>query len=326
MRRKQRPIAGGLVTISLLLLSACAGNEAATPKAVFVIVDGIPADVIEAVATPNIDAVAAAGGYTRAYIGGVAGGESDSPTISAVGYASLVTGTWANKHNVRNNDIEDPDYAYWDIFRIAKHHDRRLQTAIFSTWLNNRTRLLGDGLAEAGGHKFDYYFDGLELDTERFPEDDDSRRIREIDALVAADAAARIADMGPDLAWVYLQYTDDIAHRYGDSAEFHAAIRLMDNHVGKLWSAIIARQNLYDEDWLLIVTTDHGRDAITGKGHGGQSERERSIWIATNSSRLNDRFAALPGIVDVLPSIAVHLGLTVPAEVAQNLDGQSFID
>ena len=177
MQREQRSIAGGLVVTSLLLLSACAGNEPATPKAVFVIVDGVSADVIEAVATPNIDAVAAAGGYTRAYVGGVAGGESDSPTISAVGYASLVTGTWANKHNVWDNDIEDPDYAYWDIFRIAKHHDPQLQTAIFSTWIDNRTKLLGDGLPEAGGHKLDYHFDGLELDMEQFPEDDDSSRI-----------------------------------------------------------------------------------------------------------------------------------------------------
>ena len=154
-----------------IALAACAATGPAEPKAVFVIVDGIPADVIERVATPGIDAVSTAGGYTRAYVGGEAGGASESPTISAVGYASLVTGTWANKHNVWGNDIEEPDYAYWDIFRIAKAHDPSLSTAIFSTWRDNRTKLIGDGLAEAGGEKLDYYFDGLELDTGRIPHD-----------------------------------------------------------------------------------------------------------------------------------------------------------
>ena len=154
----------------------------------------------------------------------------------------------------------------------------------------------------------------------------DSDYIKQIDERVAAEAAKKLARSGPDLSWVYLQYTDDIAHYFGDSPEFYDAIQFMDAQVGRVWSAIMARQDRYNEDWLLIVTTDHGRDALTGKDHGGQSERERSIWIATNSSRLNDQFAALPGIVDVLPSIATHLGLVVPEEVAQNLDGQSFID
>jgi hypothetical protein len=28
----------------------------------------------------------------------------------------------------------------------------------------------------------------------------------------------------------------------------------------------------HKEDWLFIITTDHGRDSINGKNHGGQSQ------------------------------------------------------
>ena len=41
-----------------------------SPKTLFVIVDGIPADVIERVNTPGIDAVTKGGSYLRAFVGG----------------------------------------------------------------------------------------------------------------------------------------------------------------------------------------------------------------------------------------------------------------
>ena len=69
-----------------------------TPKTLFVVVDGIPADVIERVNTRGIDAVAAEGSYQRAYVGGELGEPTESPTVSAVGYMSLLTGTWSDKH------------------------------------------------------------------------------------------------------------------------------------------------------------------------------------------------------------------------------------
>lgn len=326
----------GQAVLAAVTLSLCAcltnndvlaqASAARTPKAIFIIVDGIPADVIESVATPNIDAVSGDHGYTRAYVGGTIGEDSESPTVSAVGYNSLLTGTWSNKHNVWDNDIGDPNYAYWDIFRIAKTHNAELRTAVFSTWTDNRTKLIGDGLEAAGGSKLDYYFDGLELDTESYPHDMFSDYIRDIDTAVVADAARYISAEAPDLSWIYLQHTDDMGHGYGDSPQQIEAVKLMDEHVGAVWKSITARQEDHNEDWLIVVTTDHGRDAATGRGHGGQSDRERTIWIATNSNRLNARFGQTPAIVDILPSIAAHLGLTMPDAIRQQLDGQSFID
>ena len=314
-----------ILSLILLALSAVSayGDDR---KAIFIIVDGIPADVIEEVSTPNLDAIAGARGYTRSYVGGSPGEESESPTVSAVGYNSLLTGTWSNKNNVWTNAVVEPNYEYWDIFRIAKNHDPALQTAIFSTWTDNRTKLLGDGLDAAGGYKLDHYADGFELDTERFPHDLMATYIREIDEVVANEAAEFIASEGPDLSWVYLEYTDDVAHRYGDGAEMTAAVERMDDQVGRIWSAVEQRQQTRNEDWMVIVTTDHGRDAETGMSHGEQTMRERTTWIVTNVENLNSRFRETPAIVDILPSIATHLQLEMPATIREQLDGQSFVD
>src|SRR4051812_25194856 len=89
-------------------------------KALFIIADGIPADVIEKLQPPHINEIIRKGKYMRAHAGGEKDGYSQTPTISANGYNSLLTGTWVNKHNVWGNDIKDPDYNYWNIFRACR--------------------------------------------------------------------------------------------------------------------------------------------------------------------------------------------------------------
>lgn len=318
-----------LVLLFLFFMLACAPDRKASvrmPKVVFIIVDGIPYDVIRKLQPPTLNEIAAAGGMARAHVGGDSGAVNQSPTISAVGYNSLLTGTWANKHNVWDNDIAAPNYQYWNLFRLAETQNQDLKTAVFSTWEDNRTKLVGEGLPDAGEIKLDFSFDGLEHDTVNYPHDKDSKYISMIDDAVADEAARVIASEGPDLSWVYLEFTDDMGHRYGDSQQFYDAVMKADEQVGRIWKATQQRQQNLNEDWLIVITTDHGRDAATGMHHGGQSERERTTWIVTNAKNLNERFNQNPGIVDIYPTICAHLKLQVPVAVARELDGVSLID
>lgn len=309
--------------VSLMFFS----NQAfAQKKAVFIILDGIPADVLEKTPTPNLDKIAKVGGYTRAYTGGEVGGYSETPTISAVGYNSLLTGTWANKHNVWGNDIKAPNYSYWSIFRFLRKSSPSAKLGIYSTWEDNRTKLIGEGLAETGFFKMDFSFDGFEVDTLTYPHDSDKKYIQKIDNLVSYEAAYQLKTIAPDLSWVYLEYTDDMGHRFGDSPELAEAVALADEQVGRIYESIRYREEKFGEEWLILITTDHGRKAEDGKDHGGQSDREREIWMVTNAKELNPYFENfIPAMVDILPTIARFLEIDLPENALKEIDGVSLI-
>lgn len=313
--------------ILLLLFGPAAFAQQGKNKALFVIVDGISYEQLKKVATPNLDAIAKVGGMSRAYVGGEKKTYSQTPTISAVGYNSLLTGTWVNKHNVWDNKIDKPNYHYWTIFRFFREAYPAKKTAVYSTWLDNRTKLIGADLAETGKMKMDYFFDGFELDTVNFPHDKNSEYISKIDGKVVDEAARHIKDEAPDLSWVYLEFTDDMGHRYGNSEQFFNAVKQMDAQMGQLWEAVRERESRHGENWQIFVTTDHGRGEPAGKDHGGQSDAERSTWIVTNAKGLNAHFTKsaehkqIPAIVDITPTIARHLDLKFPKEQLFELDG-----
>ena len=311
------------ISITLFFLFIFSALHAQEKKTIFIILDGIQRELLKKNPTPHLDDIISRGGYAEAFVGGERGGYSETPTISAVGYNSLLTGVWVNKHNVKGNSIRQPNYNYWTIFRHFKTNYPQKTTAVYSTWLDNRTKLVGENLEATGHIQLDYHFDGLEIDTLGYPHDDESNYIKRIDQEVAAYAAKEVAQKAPDLTWVYLQYTDDMGHRFGASPEMDLGIQEADRQVGLIWNAIKEREEQFDEDWMILITTDHGRGE-GGFHHGGQTAEERATWIISNKQH-NEHFQHTPGIVDIFPTIADFMEIRVPKNHAMEIDGVSML-
>ncbi len=184
---------------------------------------------------------------------------------------------------------------------------------------------MGRGRPNAGAFRLDHAPGGFEFGTIAFPHARASASIRAIDEHVAERAAAYIAERGPDLSWVYLQHADDTGHAHGDSKAFHVAVQQADRRVGRIWAAVQRRARL-GQQWMVVVTTDHGRDARTGNGHGGQSARERTTWVVINQRPLTPRFTSgAAAIVAIAPTILQHLRIAPPAAAAKAMEGVSMV-
>jgi predicted AlkP superfamily pyrophosphatase or phosphodiesterase len=309
--------------IILVLLCSLQLATAQNKKVLFIIADGIPASELEKASKPAFDAIINKGAYLPCYVGGEKGGLTQSPTISAVGYNSLLTGTWTNKHGVVDNAIKNPNYNYPTIFKVFKEAYPNKKIGVFSTWLDNRTKLVGDGLTQTNYLQVDYHRDGYELDTVQFPHDKKAWYIHLIDEKVVAEASHVIKDSAPDMSWVYLEYTDDMGHKYGKSPELDTAISMLDKQIGSIMQAVNFREKNFNEEWLVIITTDHGRDAQTGKDHGGQSDSERNTWLVINKKPAKE--VEKTAIVDIFPTIATYMDIKLPAQVTQALEGVSLL-
>ena len=311
----------------LLLAAGCAQqqskDESKVRKAVYVIIDGVTAEMIERLQPPAIEEIASEGTFGKCFTGGTVGRYDQTPTISAIGYTNILTATWANKHNVWGNDNLSPNYNYWTIFRIAKEQDREVTTGLFSSWQDNRTVLLGEGKPETDNLEIDYVCDGYDLDHEAFPDKEHDLRIFDIDEHVSKMAAECIRENAPDLSWVYLWYTDDAGHIFGAGETLDDFILLADRQVARIWEAVKYREANFNEEWMVVITTDHGRE-YNGFHHGEQSYSERSCWISTNV-KANERLTGGSGaIIDINPSICRFMGFEVPQDVLWEQDGVSF--
>ena len=253
-------------------------------------IDGARSDAIRAANTPNLDGLIADGVVSYdAFAGGELGQASQQATSSGPGWSSILTGVWRDKHGVSDNSFSGNNFGDYPHFykRVKDLYPTAYQSSIIH-WSP-----IDSSIVQAVADSVDF------------------RRDVGTDALVASEAATHLGNTDPDLLFLHFDDVDHAGHASGYSTAvpaYLAAIEGVDTHIGTVLSALTARPNHASEEWLVLVTTDHGG---LGFSHGGQSVDERTIFIIASGATVAPEVSPGPGHSAIPPTALGWLGIPV---------------
>ncbi|MFD0122694.1 alkaline phosphatase family protein [Streptomyces virginiae] len=261
----RRAIAATAVTSALIAATLAATPAAAaanTDKVLVIGIDGAVLDRVKVAAAPNLNGLMAQGLTARStlYAGPMAA------TSSGPGWSTIATGVWPDKHGVKDNSFIGKNYAaHPDFLTRIENAKPALNTYAAADWEPVTS-------TDQNGPIFSSKVD------KRLSLKGDRDGYRTEDPKVAAAAAAELRDQNPDAAFVYLGEIDAAGHSYGAaSQQYLDTIARVDTLVGQLLTAVKNRPTYAQENWKILVSTDHGH--TDSGGHGGSTIQERGTFV-----------------------------------------------
>lgn len=109
--------------------------------------------------------------------------------------------------------------------------------------------------------------------------DGETHGYERIDAEITAVTLAKLRAAAFDVGFMYFCDADDAGHVHGlvEGTGYGDALSRIDAHVSRIVDAVTHRAQTLGEDWLVVLTTDHGH--LDEGGHGGDDPRERESWV-----------------------------------------------
>jgi predicted AlkP superfamily pyrophosphatase or phosphodiesterase len=268
---------------------ALATKETVQKKVLIIGIDGCRPDALLKAKAPHLGELMRDGAFSDK-------AQTGPATISGPGWSSMLTGVWMEKHGVRDNNFAPARYKQFPhFFQRLKQANPRAFTVSISHW-----------------------------------EPINKHIVTSCDLVSSPKTASRVADetvevlsrRDPDAVFVHFDHVDGAGHKFG----FHPsvpgylkAIEEADLYVGQIMKALRGRKTFAREDWLILVSTDHGG---SDKGHGKDIPEHRTIFlIVSGPSAVRGNIEPAPMIVDVAVTALVHLG--VPIDPKWDLDGKA---
>ena len=283
------------VVVCLPMARVFAAAADKTPKVLVIGIDGCRPDALAKAKTPSIDALAEDGAFT--YTPQILPLRIvDAETSSGPGWASMLSGAFPDKHGW----IDDVGRRRFNgrfphFFARLKAQDEKISTASIITWPEMKRMITGADINE--------FFRG-----------DEAAEIRSIEVLSTPQT---------DAVFVHLDEVDAAGHGKGfdpDVPEYIVAIEMADARVGRIVEAVRHRSTYDKEEWLVIVSSDHG-----GHGNGHNSHRHvvpaiRKVFLIVSGE--NAKRGEVEGqayTVDVAATALAHMGVKIDPE--WKLDG-----
>jgi len=253
-----------------------------TPKCLLIGYDGARADaLINTKDDPQAGTQllkADGGGIYNMYTGGSPRFINRQDTSTAPGWMTMVTGHWAKEsggtgHGVNTNDPSKPADGPKVIFTELLEKGLARKTHYIVSWGKHFT---GENASYVNDIK--YCADNKLAASWTTTKGD--RETFEATLAEVQDAG------GADMVMCILEYCDSAGHGNNFSntePKYVQAIKQSEKDAAELIAAVKARANYANEDWLILISADHGGYL---SGHGPQFAGCRQIFLAANKKVL----------------------------------------
>lgn len=229
-------------------------------KVLFIGIDGLVWKTLNAANAPTLKALMDSSWTSTNAL-------AEIPTWSANGWAALLTGTGVAKHKANENSFANADFGtYPSFFHALKTALPTARTGSIVTWgpINDKIIATADVSFKIKGA-------------------DDNQ--------TEASLINELGTNNPDVLFSHFDDVDHAGHAYNfkpETPQYVAAVTLTDKRVERIIKALKARANYKNEDWLIVVATDHGGD----NSHGGSSYKEQNAFVILNNKAIAPKLVA----------------------------------
>ena len=271
------------------LIVAFSFTEAIAQNKVLILgIDGLRPDALLAAKTPNLDDLWKNGAYSF-------NAKTDDLSWSGVCWTGMLTGVWKDKHKVMGNEYKNPNIKeYPHFFNLAKQQQPDLRTYSIANW--------------SPVHKI--------------LQEDDATVVQNklTDGLVTKSVKKALKKEDVDAMFVHLDNVDHAGHKFGyapDNSKYIRSIEKTDKKIRRIVKSLQKRKNYTNENWLILVSTDHGG---SGTNHGKAIPEHTTIfYIASGKDVKKGEIKKQVYVIDVAVTALKHLGIDIKEE--WNLDG-----
>ena len=243
-------------------------------KAIIIGYDGCRADILTIRNKDNsaISALVEDGASINlTYCGGVNYPEVNTQkTSTAPGWCSILTGQWADIHGITGNDI-------------TKTMDTKtLMTSLTETQVIDSASFITKWAGHFSRDNATYLLEKQYCEENNLPVA--FNKCKNDKASLEATLGEIEKEDCSDFIFVIYEQTDSAGHNRGFSFNnpvYKEAFLEIDSYGLQTLEAIKARENYETEDWLIVVTSDHGG---INTNHGNASIQERMTFTVMNTS------------------------------------------
>lgn len=249
-------------------------------KVLFIGIDGVRTDALLAANTPCIDTLMQHAYYNLHT-------DRGPFTVSVPGWSSILHGVWPAKHGLTKNAFDGNNYEnYPDIFALARESKPNLSLVSLSNW--------SDFLRITTKENY----------SQRYDSDHEMKEA----------AKMLLQSCTPDMMVLHFDAPDAFGHDSGFTPTNKAyldAIQLVDMHIQQLMDIVKSRESQFNEEWMVVLSTDHGGN---GTGHGGQDDLDetRFVWCILRQPQLSAPvILSTANSVDLLPSMLKWMNIEI---------------